>query len=196
MAFSITCEAFARLSNCALRPDEKDRGKNYPNLNCVRLEHHSHKRYGLASNTGILAVEIFGETDEPDGAVNIPVTAALLAVCENETKLAGVLTVSNMVLKSTWGHTEFIMASPDYVDWRSVMPTMPTKATSGMLIPADDVYRLARSAPSGEFITAKFFDCHKPTVVRDPDTAQWFGMFFPGAVRDVPIVDAKIPEWI
>jgi len=142
-----------------------------------------------------MAIENLGDTDEPDAMFNIGITPTLLERCGQEAPYNGVITVANLVAKTTFGFTEMSISSQDYVDWRKAVPTfLPKKSLGGVMFDGEQINRLVKSSPSGFIVLQQHFDKSRPVIARDIADPNWLGVFM---VQD-PETDtpAELPKWI
>lgn len=197
MTLSLPCATFARLANAALRPtDQFERVEFRPFLACIRIEITNGRKLAIATNSVIMAVENLGLVDGvPDASFNIAITDTLLERCKAEAGYNSVLTVANLQAVTTMGYREMSVGAQQYVDWRKAIPSGPPKKQSdGVMFDTEQVYRLCKSAPSGEVVTQSVFNRHNPVICRDAYDDNWCGVFFS---REKECETAAVrPEWL
>jgi hypothetical protein len=205
MEFTVPNATFLRLNNVALGPDEPDEF-NRSFFRSVRIEFSRGRKFALASNSHVLAIEYLGETPQADGAVNIRNTPALIDQCRKESQFMkdAAFTVQYnggwAIVTSALGamYVENMAVAGEWPDWRRIIPKeLPKKTTGAPVFDAVHVHRLALSAPSGEFVLPKTFDASAPIFVRDIEHANWLGLFYrrdPSKNEAFP--PAELPGWL
>jgi hypothetical protein len=200
--FTIPCDTFVRLARVlAIESSEPT-----PWFRSVRIDN----EFALASNRIIMAVEHISRSNV--GVVHIVADPALIAQCANEAPFKSVLTITvnellkYAVAKTTLGYvhpTNCVVWSDepnDFDRWRSVVDLTrqpAAKPSGGMYWSADNIANLAASSPSGRIIFEEIIDCtgDRPTIVRDVNDYEWFGIFQP-FVKAEHHNPATLPSWM
>ena len=209
MKFTIPCEVFARLATVATSL-VADRDSDY--FRSVYLENKSGKSFAITTNIKFASIEYLGETKESDGSINIDCHDAILAQCEVERGLKGVLHIDYMPelrfasVKSTFGFTHSQNAAvftatdnPAFERWRNWLPDkLPCGSDSPMFVDAEQLHALAKSSPSGAILFPQFTS--KVVVVRDAYSDNWIGAFLgSGTLQDGRIlkeIPVRMPDWV
>lgn len=209
MKFTIPCEVFARLATVATAM-EAERDPAY--FRSVYLENKAGKSFAITTNIKFVAIEYLGETKAPDGSINVDCHDAILAQCEVERGLKGVLHVDYMPelrfasVKSTFGFTHAVNAAvftaadnPAFERWRNWLPEkLPHGSESPMFADAEQLHALACSSPSGAILFPAFTS--KVVVVRDAHSENWIGVFLGvGTSRDgrtLKEIPVRMPDWV
>ncbi len=195
MKFEIPSETFVRMANAAARPTDDLR----PHLACVRLEYRDGKYFCVASTSWIIAVEYLGDTTEPNGFVNVPTHAGLLAIPPGEIfefdhwPDFGVLTCAN----HPWITLEAVPdTEPMFTRWPTIFPAVAKRVDNGFLfIQAEYFQRLADASPSGKLCFPEVIDSRDVVIVRDKDDPNWVGAFSP-TDKLKQARAALRPEWL
>ena len=199
--FSVPCDVIARLARVlAVESSEPTEW-----FRSIRIDN----GVAVATNRIVMAVEHIG--DNP-GIVHIVADPALIAQCASEAPYKSVLTVTvnemlrYAVAKTTLGYVHPANCAvwsdlPNEFDrWRSIveLARIPLTATRGaMYWNAENIANLAASSPSGRLVFEEFFDTGgmRPTIVRDVNDYEWFGVFQPFA-RGESHAPATLPSWM
>jgi hypothetical protein len=202
MKFSILCETFLRLSNCAGVNDPE------PALNSVRLENSNGKVFAVASNRKIMAVEYLGETDEPDGAINIAVHQDIIDACEYSENQQRFITVNSWqefgvatMNIGVFSPYALPFTNPDtfepFRNWRGQFPTWLPKVDKGFVwFETEQLNKLGLSSPSGMIALPEVLDNTRRVIVRDIHDPNWCGVFIPYHPNNPNVKPATLPEWL
>lgn len=206
--YTIPCDVFARLTRVlaveSTQPTDWFRS--------VRIDN----GVAVATNRIIMAVENISADNV--GIIHIIADPALIAQCASEAPFKSVLTISvNETLKYAVGKTTLGYVHPrncvvwsdepnDFDRWRSVVDLARQPVTAsrgGMYWNAENIANLAASSPSGRLIFEEFIDCsgNRPTIIRDVNDYEWFGLFQPFGRNDLvggagSFNPATLPTWI
>jgi len=200
MKFLIPCRTFARIAKAALPANREDGAQPYAGIRGVRIEHQGGKAVAVATNRDFLVCEFIGETTEPDGMINISINLA--AICEKYAE-----TDHNLIVTKAPGwsvaqigveyfHPDNAEISPEFPDWRKLVPTEKVAKSNGAIaIDAGALRLMAEIAPTGFFVLPTLFDAEKPIIVRDTLDDHWFGLFLSLEHRNQTFKPASVPGW-
>lgn len=200
--FIIPCDVFARLSRVlAIESTEPT-----PWFRSVRIDN----GIAVATNRIVMAVENISSTNV--GVVHIIADPDLIAQCMIEAPFKSTLTITvNDMLKYAVAKTTLGYIHPgncavwsdepnDFDRWRSIvdLARQPVdKPSGGMFWSAENIASLAAASPSGRIVFEEIIDCTgtRPTIVRDVNDYEWFGLFQPYS-RDSNYSPATLPSWM
>lgn len=162
----------------------------------------------VASNRRILVAEHIGGVH---GIAHLIIDPALVENCRKEAPFASKLTVTVVealrfaTAKTTLGYSHpgnallWSDTPTTFNNWRDVAAKCksPAKASrGGMFWGADDIALMAASSPSGRLVFEELIDTHgRPTVVRDINDYNWFGLFTPFSSGE-HYTPATLPSWV
>lgn len=219
MEFKIPCEVYARMSNACILVDNEKRMQ----LNVIRIEHVDGKCFVIATNAKVMAVQLIGEVDAPDGFVNVLRLPELIEQCEQEKAYDGELSIvvinelNFASAKTTFGYNypgNVRYSFPenetdlrpwgkdgpnDPQGWRQVLPKEPLKKPSGfMFMNTAEITNLGKASPSQQLIFPSIIDANSPVIVRDKIDEDWMGVFLPQNEKYNKDINgaAVIPEWL
>jgi hypothetical protein len=198
--YAIPCDTFARLSNVLrfMPPDIDD------HFRTIRIDH----GIAVASNRIIMAVENIGVGA---GVIHVIASPGLIENCRKEAPFASDVTITVneplkwAVAKTSFGYIEpgncclWSDAPSDLDRWRDI--ALATKEPAkinrgGMFWDADNISNLAASSPSGRLVFEEMIDTQgRPTIVRDINDYNWFGLFNPYSIGENTI-PAVLPTWM
>jgi hypothetical protein len=198
--YVIPCDAFARLSNILrVIPAECD-----DHFRSIRIDN----GVIVSCNRTVMAVENIGAVA---GIIHIIAHPGLIEQCRKEAPFASTLTITVndalkfAVAKTTLGYVHpgncclWSDAATDFDRWRSI--AMATKEPAkvnrgGMFWDTEHITNLAASSPSGRLVFEETIDAQgRPTVVRDINDYNWFGIFNPYSLAD-NYNPATLPTWM
>lgn len=200
--FIIPAATYLRLATIAPQPDEIE-SRNW--LRCVRIETVGGRTVAVVSNGKLLAGELIPGEPEGDGAVCVTIDQPLINMAQIAAKLDENLVISQApgwtVITTTGGAMLPINGEIDgsgWPEWRTLLPAdLPTKNNGCFSFRGDLMARLCASAPSGSIRCAKNIDMTQPTIVRDQDDENWFGMFMVSEINGKqPFPPATLPDWL
>lgn len=199
MIFTIPCHVFVRASRAALQPKDPDGTPPYPGVRSVRIEHYEGVSMAIATNRHIASFERIGNTDQPNGGINVSLD--LVKPCERfiDTDMNLMITQSPGWSVAQIGVDYFHPANAEvydkFPDWRLWVPE-PAKTTTGALgFDAEAMQLLADITPTGCFVLPRNYDASKPIVVRDWKDDSWFGIFLSLEHKNQSFKPAVIPDW-
>lgn len=145
-----------------------------------------------------------------DGVAHVLLTDALVEQCRLETQFSSSLTVTpndalgwtTAVTTMAWQSAENLFAPSDplFDAWydKIVTPCLGEPTSNGALTAyADQLARLARSAPSGSVTFEPVVDIRRPIVVRDIHSPDWVGFFMPRLDSGEGLwTGATVPNWL
>jgi hypothetical protein len=201
---TIPCETYCRLA--------KITGGDDPIFRTIRID----GGQAVASDRVLISIENIGRNS---GIFHIIVDADLLAQCEIEKTYNGVLTITvvealqygTAVTSLGYIHqrniVDFTTPHGDFDKWREITlrAALPVTAPFGaMYWSAAQIAKLAAASPSGRVVFESIVavDGNRSTIMRDPITYDWLGVFAPWALRSEKIdgVDyhspATLPSWM
>jgi len=199
--FIIPCETVVRLAS--ILTDFPDAASDW--CNSIRIDNGQ----AVATNRIVMSVENIGG---PAGVVHLIPDAALIAQCRVETPFSSKLHIivtselRHAVAKTTLGYVHpgncaiWSDAPNELDDWRSIVTKCAKPAdkyASGMFWDAANVARLAASSPTGRLVFEHIIDASgaRPTVIRDVNDPEWFGLFYPSSKLD-KYAPATLPTWV
>lgn len=202
--FVIPCDVFVRLTRVlAIESTEPNEW-----FRAVRIDN----GIALATNRIIMALENI--SNDNVGVVHIIADPALIAQCASEAPYKSLLTITvNEALKYAVAKTTLGYVHPgncvvwsdepnEFDRWRSLVDRTREpldKSTGAMYWDAENIANLAAASPSGRIVFEEFIDCTgaRPTIVRDPNDYEWFGLFQPWAkITDGAYNPATLPTWM
>jgi len=200
MTLSIPCRTFVRLVGASLQTDEQE-AKNRVFLRSLRLERRDNNLYAVASNSWIMAIELLGPNAGEDAAFVIQLTDALLAQCELEQTLDGILFVNpDNSVHTTFGFSLAGAVIPDeWPDWKQIVNRGAATKRKGSVVFNNNTSRLLKTAPSGHMVFPPVMNSDLPIICRDPYDENWIGVFMSIDVltgSERPIPPATKPEWL
>lgn len=146
-----------------------------------------------------------------EGAYHLAITTALIEQCRMEAQFGSTITITpNPMLQWTsvvttlgWTTTDNLGVYPQhptaYDDWweRIVKPCLDAPVANGnMVAHADQLERLAETSPSGTIIFETPVNTARPMVVRDANSPDWVGFFYPRLDDGVYHAPATVPNWL
>ncbi len=202
MQFNIPCEIYSKFARLAMTGNDTD-------WHVVRIERFKGRQIAIASNRTHAAIYNLGETDQPDGFVNVIANAELIAACEKEIDLKSDLEITPIpALKIASARTTFgfsyagnAVAFDDKTKleiWRTFLDP-PKKSRGAMFLKFTTIKNLILTSPSGSVAFPEFIDPAKPVVLRDAVDDNWLGILrvtrqlHDGTVSEIE--PAKIPAW-
>jgi hypothetical protein len=205
MRFDIPCKTFIRIANAAAQYGEFMREPPREFFRAVRLEHRNGLSFACATNGSILAVELLGNTDEPDGSVNVTIIDPLIDQCRIEETKDSILTITEAggwaVAQTTLGYFYPDNASVpgDWpLDWR-ILLNQTGVARGAIAFDAEHISRLGLSSPSGQLVFPKIETMSRPVIVNDPYDPDWIGAFMAIVKTDTdpaqPLKYAVLRDW-
>lgn len=160
----------------------------------------------VVTNKRFMAVERIAPFE---GIIHFIPNAALLAQCQLETVFNSTVTliVNDLlrfaVAKTSLGYGDntnvgLWPGACDFDRWREIIEAAKAPAKNskrGMFWDVDGIAQLAASSPSGRVVFEANVDPTRPTVIRDVNDHNWFGIFNPNSSDD-DYEPAKLPKWI
>jgi hypothetical protein len=203
--YTVPCDVFARLSRViAFENDDMNEW-----FRSIRIDN----GLAVASNRTIMAVEnIHVPNGNPDGIVHIVADPLLIEQCRKEAPFKSFLTITvNEVLRFAVAKTTLGYIHPgncavwsdkpnDFDRWRSLVELTrqaPVASKGAMFWNAENIANLAAAAPSGRIVFEEFIDAtgSRPTLVRDVNDYEWFGIFQPFGYQTA-YSSATLPSWM
>lgn len=205
MQVEISCEIYSRMSEIPLCLADGDQRKYFRS---IYIERHNQQLFLVVTNGALAAIEHIGPNDGPDERTAIAIDQALIDQCQREVQYnSNLVIVANDVLsyttiKTTFGYNHpgnmmvTLPANNHFDNWRKWAPDeMPTKNKGAMFWASALINALAIASPTGGICFPEFIDVTKPVVVRDKDSANWFGLFMPTTDDGDKIEPATVPDW-
>jgi len=202
--FTIPCDTIARLSRILTVESTE------PTIwfRSIRIDH----GIALATNRVVMAVEKIN-SDTNDGVIHIIADQALITQCASEAPFKSMLTITvnellqYAVAKTTLGYVHpgncvvWSNEPNDFDRWRSIIDLTrepAIKPSGGMYWSAENIANLAAASPSGRLVFEEIIDCTgaRPTIVRDVNDYEWFGIFQPFTRGDGSYSPATLPSWM
>lgn len=208
MNFTISCEAFMRLSRIAT--NFKD-GETNEYFRSVYIENNAGHSFAVASNMKLIGIEYLGKTAEADGGINIRLDPHLIQQCEIEAPYSSVITGTHVealnfaTLKTTFGYElpgcQMVSTDVNHLkDWRKVIPkSMPKKPNGALRMKASELAQLAAASPSGRIVFPECISLDIPVVIRDAIDPNWMGLFVSTMTDNgnpPTILTATLPDWL
>ena len=210
MNFVINCETVYRLSRLFdYYPSGKpDYFKN------IRIESKNNKQFAIVTNIKVAAIEIIGNYQNPDGAVNLTIDPVLIEQCKMEAGFKSQLfgtyneALQFVSVKTTMGYNYpgnagvFHKGMTVYDDWRDWLPDeLPTQSSGTMMLQSESISALGLTAPSKQLLFPTFINDRLPVLVRDSVDDTWIGVFMPEYIdgetgKAVDLDPIEIPEWV
>lgn len=207
MQVSIPCATFVRIATAAFLSDDKPAANISYDVEpgrAVRLEVKAGNLIAIATNFRILAAELIGTSDEPDGSVAVTIDPLLISACISATAAEDAML--NVVLSAGWAVASLstgyfypgnaLVAGDLPRDWRTLFQTLPEKRNGAMAFDADMISRLGSASPSGLIVFPKIIDGSGSVIVNDVIDPDWIGIFMSARDDDdAPCKPAIIKGW-
>lgn len=205
MKFNISCDVYYRLSQILsyIEPDTDE--QLLKQINCIRLENINGKTIAIATNKKVAAIELCGNTNEPNGVFHLVVDEQLVNLCKKEKAFNSVLeivhipeigaaSVKSMLGFQYQGNPSVYLTETPLDDWRRwAFNKSAVVSYCAYQLDINHMLALNASSLSGIIIFPEIIDSNIPTILRDRDNPNWVGLFY----GRPPIVNtpAILPEW-
>jgi len=207
MNCEISCELYARMTAIPMLVAPDDDRKYFKS---VYIERENNELFAVVTNGKLVAIERIGASEGPDDRTAIAVDPVLIAQSRKEISFGSSLViVANPALNYTTIKTTFgyqypanamvqLPAKNYFNTWREWAPDeIPTASAGAMYWNAASIAALATASPTGCICFPEFIDTNKPVVLRDIQSADWFGMFMPIPGNEGETAEpATVPEWV